>query len=325
MLLNLNQQFGDSSQFVESMQNWELDFKQLTNGETQCELQQFGNENLLISQFYFKQGFHQRGGSPKDRLTIGLIDEDSNKLFTPKGELSSSNILLFPEGKEIDLVTRRDFRGRTLSISRAFIEEVAESCGLDASTLLSNTRHSALRGEARQLTRFRHNLKKLGQSMNCQEHTLAESFFKGMEFNLVRQLLTVTAMPEVESGKFLTARKRAVLNRALEYIDANPHLPVTIPELAKASGASIRALEYAFRDYFDTTPKHYLKNYQLIGLRRELQEADQPTKIHDIANKWGFCHMGRLSKDYNTLFGELPSATLRKNLFREELDPLYTT
>ena len=325
MVLNLNQRFSDSSQFVESMQDWELDFKQLTNGQTKCELQQFGNQNLFITQFYLKQAFHQRAGSPKDRLTIGLIDEDSNKLFTPKGELSSSNILLFPEGKEIDLVTRRDFRGRTLSISRAFIEEVAESSGLDASALLSNTRYGALCGKARELTRFRHKLKKLGQTMNGQKHTLADTIFKELEFDLVRQLLAVTAMPEVESSKFLTARKKSVLNRALEYIDANPHLPVTVPELARASGASIRTLEYAFRDYFDTTPKHYLKNHQLIGLRRELQETDQPTMIQDIAHKWGLWHMGRLSKDYNTLFGELPSATLRKNFFREDCDLLDTT
>jgi len=322
MVLNLNQRFNDSSQFVESMRDWELDFKQLTNGRAKCELQQFGSENLFVTQFYLKQSFHQRAGSPKDRLTIGLIDEDSNKLFTPNGESSTSDILLFPEGEEIDLVTRRDFRGRTLSISRAFTEEVAETSGLDASTLLSNSRYGALRGNVQKLTRFRHKLKKLGQTLNCQKQTLADAIFKEMEFDLVRQLLTVAAMPKVESRKFLTARKRFVLNRALEYIDANPHLPVTVPELARVSGASIRTLEYAFRDYFGTSPKQYLKNHQLTGLRRELQEADQPIMIQEIAYKWGLCHMGRLSRDYNTLFGELPSATLRKNLFQKEIDPL---
>ncbi|MCP4284864.1 MAG: helix-turn-helix domain-containing protein [Gammaproteobacteria bacterium] len=325
MILNLNEQFSDSSLFVGSMQAWEMDFKQLTNGQAICELQQFGNQNLFITQFYLKQSFHQRGDSRKDSLTIGLIDEDSNKLFTPNRELTASSLLLFPEGKEFDLVTRQEFRGRTLSISRVFIEEVAESCGLDASILLSKTSQSILPGKAQKLTRFRHNLKKLGQTMNCQKHSLADVFSKEMEFNLVHQLLTATAMPEVESRNFLTARKRSVLNRALEYIDANLHLPVTIPELAKASGASIRALEYAFREYFDTTPKRYLRNLQLICLRRELQEVDQPTMIQDIASKWGLWHMGRLSKDYNTLFGELPSATLKKNLSRKEIYPLHTT
>jgi len=307
------------------MRDWELDFKQLTNGQAKCELQQFGSENLFITQFYLKQGFHQRAGSPRDRLTIGLIDEDSNKLFTANGESSSADILLFPEEEEIDLVTRRDFRGHTLSISRAFTEKVAESCGLDASALLLNTLFGALRGRTRKLARFRHELKRLGQKMNCQKDTLADTIFKELEFDLVRQLLTAAAMPEVESRKFLTARKRFVLSRALEYIDANPHLPVTVPELARVSGASIRTLEYAFRNYFDTSPKRYLKNHQLTGLRRELQEADQPIVIQDIAYKWGLCHMGRLSRDYNTLFGELPSATLRKNLFQKEFDPMNTT
>jgi len=33
--------------------------------------------------------------------------------------------------------------------------------------------------------------------------------------------------------------------------------------------------------------------------------------IADLANEWGFWHMGQFAKDYQRQFGELPRDTLR--------------
>ena len=35
--------------------------------------------------------------------------------------------------------------------------------------------------------------------------------------------------------------------------------------------------------------------------------------IRDIANRYGFWHMGQFAADYKKLFGELPSKTLKQN------------
>jgi hypothetical protein len=32
----------------------------------------------------------------------------------------------------------------------------------------------------------------------------------------------------------------------------------------------------------------------------------------DVANRWGFWHMGQFAADYKRQFGELPSATLKR-------------
>ena len=36
------------------------------------------------------------------------------------------------------------------------------------------------------------------------------------------------------------------------------------------------------------------------------------TRIADVANEWGFWHMGQLAADYRRHFGENPSETLRR-------------
>ena len=35
-------------------------------------------------------------------------------------------------------------------------------------------------------------------------------------------------------------------------------------------------------------------------------------KVADVANEWGFWHMGGFAADYRKLFGELPSTTLNR-------------
>jgi AraC family ethanolamine operon transcriptional activator len=112
----------------------------------------------------------------------------------------------------------------------------------------------------------------------------------------------------------MSNRRRLVLRRTLDYLEANPYSPVTVHELAQIVGCGIRTLEYVFRDYFGTTPKAYLTTRRLIGARRELQRSDaESTRVGDIALRWGFWHLGRFSTGYRQFFGELPSQTLEKN------------
>jgi AraC family ethanolamine operon transcriptional activator len=49
------------------------------------------------------------------------------------------------------------------------------------------------------------------------------------------------------------------------------------------------------------------------GVRKELVEAGLDVKVADVANKWGFWHMGQFAADYRKLFAELPTETLGRS------------
>jgi AraC family ethanolamine operon transcriptional activator len=105
-------------------------------------------------------------------------------------------------------------------------------------------------------------------------------------------------------------RRRAVA-RAEEYLRDQSHHAPSIAELCRAAGCSERTLQYAFREYLGVTPKAYLQAERLKRVRRGLREADARTaQVTDVANAWGFWHMGQFAADYRKLFGELPSQTL---------------
>lgn len=69
-------------------------------------------------------------------------------------------------------------------------------------------------------------------------------------------------------------------------------------------------MRYAFRELFGVSPKRYLQAVRLNGVRRDLLAATPEAKIADVANRWGFWHLGQFAADYRRQFDELPSETL---------------
>ena len=90
--------------------------------------------------------------------------------------------------------------------------------------------------------------------------------------------------------------------------------PISIRSLCDEVGVGWTTLIHAFREHFGVTPKAYLRARQLNGAHRDLLEATSETVIADVANRWGFWHMGQFAADYGRLFGELPSDTRRRVL-----------
>ena len=141
---------------------------------------------------------------------------------------------------------------------------------------------------------------------------------------LARLTVAIQASPAPHSPAPLSKRRRG-LNRALEFLREVSVTSVTIPEISKAAGVSVRTLEYAFRETFDLTPLGYLRLQRLHTARRELMAAaPHRTNVSEIAMNAGFYHVARFAENYRRIFGELPSQTLKKQYthIEDELCPL---
>jgi AraC family transcriptional regulator, ethanolamine operon transcriptional activator len=104
-----------------------------------------------------------------------------------------------------------------------------------------------------------------------------------------------------------------VLTAALTAICDHPEDVLTVSDLCRIAKTSERTLDYAFTENFGSSPALYMKARRLNGARNDLCREHKPTvKIADIANKWGFWHLGQFARDYRGLFGELPSDTYQR-------------
>ncbi|WP_139813151.1 AraC family transcriptional regulator [Ensifer aridi] len=106
------------------------------------------------------------------------------------------------------------------------------------------------------------------------------------------------------------------VKRAVDFMRANLSKPLTIQEIALASGSGIRSLQQGFRRFKLTTPTSYLQYLRLDAVHQELLHAKPSQTVCDIALKWGFPHSGRFAADYRKRFGQAPSQTLQSSSFR---------
>lgn len=105
----------------------------------------------------------------------------------------------------------------------------------------------------------------------------------------------------------------AAVHRAVAFIEADAAQPVTLDQMATAAGVTGRALQYAFRRYFGTTPTGYLRRVRLERAHAELADADPASglTVSAVARRWGWASHSRFTVAYQQRFGVLPSHTLR--------------
>ena len=110
-----------------------------------------------------------------------------------------------------------------------------------------------------------------------------------------------------------TRPRRRTVREAIDLVSAEEEATWTIPELARAVGVTVRALELGFRKEFGKTPREFVRDRRLMRAHDELQRANpgDGTTVTDVACRWGFWHAGRFATSYIKRFGVRPATTLR--------------
>ncbi|MFY9955316.1 helix-turn-helix transcriptional regulator [Bradyrhizobium sp.] len=108
----------------------------------------------------------------------------------------------------------------------------------------------------------------------------------------------------------MDATSRQIM-KAVDFMRANLHQPLTLSEVAEATGISVRSLQYGFRRFRNITPLAYLREIRLEAAQAELSSPLNMLSIKDVALKWGFTHMGHFAARYRAAYGEMPSETAR--------------
>lgn len=144
----------------------------------------------------------------------------------------------------------------------------------------------------------------IGRSQRCHRHLLEAAIITILE-----------KVPHSFTGKIKNKTPDAVplrLRRAIEFMHAHAAEAISIVDISKAAGISVRTLQLSFQQFKDTTPIAYLKALRLNGAREQLQRRDCALTVGQVAAMWGFSHVGRFAQQYHEVYGETPSQTLRR-------------
>lgn len=103
------------------------------------------------------------------------------------------------------------------------------------------------------------------------------------------------------------------LRQARDYLADRLHEPVSLADLCGELGLSRRGVELMFQDLLGIGPNAFIRHQRLHGVRRALRAAPpRAGVVKASALQWGFRHMGHFAREYSSLFGESPHATLTR-------------
>jgi len=309
----LNDRFTDFEEFTQATRAWDLDFIQLDRGNFETEITQVGVGDVLLAQASFNRFIDQKGSSPPGFWTFAILTNESSPIIWRGRQVSKKSVMIYAPGSEIDAQSRPAFDVYTLSYPESLLDELAQMFEITSFRKLIESSDLITAKESK-LSKCREQTKHILSEIKEQPLKLnSKAMLDEMRFSLSHQLISTLEYSRPEYHKPFYRKRDRALRRAKAYLSEHAQEPLTVRDLCRVTEVSERTLRYAFLQQFGISPKSYLLAMRLNGVRRQLSQADPSSAtIADMANHWGFWHMGQFAADYRRLFGELPSETLKR-------------
>ncbi len=301
--------FDEFEAFEEAFQGVDLDFRQLDCGPLEANLKCVDTPSVVLSECQLGRKIEQKGQPDSGTRTFAVPAAETFNVRWRGKSVGPRSFLCFPPGEEIDCVSHSGFHAFAVVVPEWRLQEAAERRGV--SSIDELLPESDVVESATGCLHIRRMARRLIDSPMVQSELLRNPFYlDSIEIDFVEALvdeLTIGRAPE--SRPMASVRNRA-LRAALDVICHSDGPPSTVAELERSCGASSRTLRYAFLEHFGSSPMQYVLAYRLNQVRRKLlREPPVRGKISDVANEFGFWHMGDFASHYRRFFGELPSET----------------
>ncbi len=135
----------------------------------------------------------------------------------------------------------------------------------------------------------------------------------GLEQQLIHALVECLSAGSPDEETPSARRHRGILARFEDLLQAEP-FPRTA-EIGTALGVSARTLRICCEEQLGMGPAEYVRRRRMQLVHRALRNGNpDAASISAVARRYGFRGIGRFAANYRALFGELPSATLRRGL-----------
>jgi AraC-like DNA-binding protein len=137
----------------------------------------------------------------------------------------------------------------------------------------------------------------------------------GLEQQLIEALVECLSNGSAIEAAPATRRHQDVALRLEALLEAEPERAFRITEICRALGILAQTLHLSCEEQLGMGPSEYVRRRRMQLVHRALRRGNPDTpSIAGLARRYGFRGLGRFAADYRALYGELPSATLRRGL-----------
>jgi len=269
---------------------------------------------------------------PLSGITVQFGEAGGNAVVEGSSQPDGTSIFILLQGLSAMSGNGRRFDGRTLLIARQGDEfclaadawrrwcsfyipdEVLARANEDAPTTAGSKR-GVFRLPLQRIERFRSVIQRLDavahQAPDAFQSVAAQKAAQQKLVPEICNMLAVAPKAQHSVGRHVMPREQ-IIRLAMDCVDRHSGEHVSVGQLVTAAGVSERTLRDAFQQYFGASPVRYLSRRTLHQVRRALKATDPSVAtVTEIAIRFGVWELGRFARDYRSLFGELPSVTLR--------------
>ena len=296
-----------------------------------------GIRNLSIDGLVTKRGKFRAEATliDLDRLQMGRFDEDLPRIMriTPSGSRSLILFQIDPNGSAVLANGIDASRDQIAMFGLHWPYYLRSSAASGWGTMSLMPEHLAAAGRAiigRELTPpsfmlpIRPPMSSLSRLLRLHEATghLAKNapdilakheVARSIEEALVEAMVICLADDYSEEVRNVHRHRARVMRRLEDTLAAKSGETLYMAELCAAVGATYWTLRDCCLEHLGMSPKRYLWMRRMNLARLALWSADpEKSTVTEIATDHGFWELGRFSVAYRSLFGEPPSAALRR-------------
>jgi len=306
--------YGDIDEQAAALEGWNQRYLQLSRGRFDGSVQRLQLDGVGVFIEDLHQSVHQTGWVRPDVFAIGVplaLQGDARFCGQPASG-NSLHVFSGRNGFEFRSPQRHMMIG--IEMDRALFDvHLAPAASGHGHAERAGLHHAApavlseLRGFVTDL--FQH-AGTLTEHHPTAPHVPLRQQVRTQLLDRIAQAMAPCEAAAPACGARASAAQSALVVRACDCVTSRLGDPPSVGELCRVLGVSRRMLQSAFQVCRGIGPLAWLTTMRLNAVRRRLKSASSVT---EAATEFGFWHFGHFAGDYQTLFGECPSHTLRRH------------
>jgi len=247
-------------------------------------------------------------GAVKDHLIILHLDgpvgvsralgrSQSHRVVGPGG------LFMLPGGLDFGVRLEGYLESLHLYLREQVLEEVANDCGMKCTQRLELVPKLGVRDPM--IEQLALNVREVLTNRDPTAHMYVDYVARLLAAHVLRKHSSTTSDPTTSAGGLT----RAQVERAVDFMETNLSEPLTLADVANASGLSPSHFARRFKSATGAPPHQYLMQMRVERAKRMLLQHEP---IAEIALACGFTHQEHLTRIFRRMTGVTP-ATYRRS------------